>query len=100
MVQKAAWGLFQEAHEDDKLLTNDELEALRAEEADGESQAFALRLPISTGCENQWSDVMDAVDMMDNPNDFTRWLCQQVMMNAFMKASETNTCLPAMTTFF
>ena len=49
MVQKAAWGLFQEAHEDDKLLTNDELEALRAEEADGESQAFALRLPISTG---------------------------------------------------
>ena len=45
MVQKAAWGLFQEAHEDDKLLTNDELEALRAEEAAGESQAFALRLP-------------------------------------------------------
>ena len=99
MVQKAAWGLLQEAHEDDKLLTNDEMEALRAKEADGESQVFALRLPVSTGNENQWSDVMDAVDMMDNPNDFARWLRHQVM-NAFMKASETDTRLPATTTFF
>ena len=49
MVQKAAWGLFQEAHEDDKLLTNDEQEALRAEEADGESQAFHFDYPSLLG---------------------------------------------------
>ena len=38
--------------------------------------------------------------MMDIPNDLAQWLRQQVMNVFMMKASETNTYLPATMTFF
>ena len=99
MVQKAAWGLFQEAHEDDKLLTNDELEALRAEEADGESKPFTSITHL------YWvRESMVGCHGCRGHDGQSQQLCTVAVPASHdervYEGRETNTCLPATTTFF